>query len=246
MSLSGDIRRGEKRAVGRTHSKRNDLMSSLLLAGATGLVGRECLALAAADPGFDRIVVLARRPAPAPQPAKVLWRTTDFARLHRLARAEPGLFRVDAIVCTLGTTIRRAGSRGRFREVDHDYPVALATAGAAAGVRHYLLVSALGASPESRVFYNRVKGETERDVLALPYPAITIVRPSLLLGARAELRLGERIGAALGWLAPPRYRPVEARAVAMALIAAAKDGAPGRRVIESAEIRRRFRPRSPR
>jgi uncharacterized protein YbjT (DUF2867 family) len=219
-------------------------MSSLLIVGATGLVGRECLLLAGADPGFDRIVVLARRAAPTPQPAKVSWRTVDFAHLPRLARAEPRLFAVDAIVCALGTTIRDAGSQARFREVDHDYPVALATAGAAASARHFLLVSALGASPTSRVFYSRVKGDTERDVLALPYPSITVVRPSLLVGDRADLRIGERIGQLLGWAVPARYKPVHARQVAMALIAAAKDGAPGRRVIESAEIRRRSRTRS--
>ena len=218
-------------------------MTSLLIAGATGLVGRECLRLAGADPGVTRIVVLARRAAPAPQPAKVTWRTVDFAHLPRLARAEPRLFQVDAIICALGTTIKQAGSQARFREVDHDYPVALATAGATVSARHFLLVSSLGADPGSRVFYSRVKGETERDVLALPYPAITIVRPSLLLGDRAELRIGERIGALLGWLAPPRMKPVHARAVAMALVAAAKDPAPGRRVLESAEMRRRFRAR---
>ena len=221
-------------------------MTSLLIAGATGLVGRECLVLAGADPAFTRIVVLARRAAPGPQPAKVTWRTVDFAHLPRLARAEPQLFAVDAIICALGTTIRQAGSQARFREIDHDYPVALATAGAAAAARHFLLVSALGASATSRVFYNRVKGEVERDVLALPYPSITVVRPSLLLGGRAELRIGERVGQLLGWLAPPRLKPVPAKAVAMALISAAKDAGPGRRIIESAEIRRRFRPPSPR
>ncbi|HEX2718607.1 MAG TPA: NAD(P)H-binding protein [Gemmatimonadaceae bacterium] len=216
-------------------------MSSLLLAGATGLVGRECLRLAGADPAFDRIVVLARRAAPEPQPAKVTWRIVDFANIARLARAEPSLFRVDTILCALGTTIKQAGSQAAFREVDHDYPVALATAGAAAGARQFLLVSALGADSSSRLFYNRVKGDTERDVLALPYPAITIVRPSLLLGDRAELRPGERIAQMLGWAMPGRYKPVHARSVAAALIAAAKDPAPRRRIIESAEIRRRFR-----
>ena len=216
-------------------------MSSLLIAGATGLVGRECLRLAGADPAFNRIVVLARRAAPGPQPAKVSWRIVDFANLPRLARAEPTLFTVDSVLCALGTTIRQAGSQAAFREVDHDYPVAIATAGAAAGARHFLLVSALGADPSSRLFYNRVKGETERDLLALPYPAITIVRPSLLLGDRAELRVGERIAQMFGWAMPGRFKPVHARTVAAALISAAKDPTPRRSIIESEEIRRRSR-----
>ncbi|MDQ6829871.1 MAG: NAD(P)H-binding protein [Gemmatimonadota bacterium] len=203
----------------------------VLLAGATGLVGRECLALLLADDAFARVVAITRRPLP-PAP-RLESHVVDFDRLSEHA----DLFAVDAIICALGTTIKQAGSEERFRHVDHDYPLTIAKLGLERGAKRFALVSSLGANADSRVFYNRVKGEVERDVLALAYESITIVRPSLLLGDRGELRLGEEIAKRFAWLIPGKYRPVQARAVAAALVRAAKNGAPGRRTIESAEIR---------
>ena len=208
-------------------------MSTLLIAGATGLVGRECLQLALNDPAFTRVVTVTRRPLPGGPPSRRLEsHLVDFARLHEQAH----LFAVTAIICALGTTIKQAGSQAKFREVDHDYVVKLARLGLSQNAQHFLLVSAIGASAASRVFYNRVKGETERDVSALPYRSLTIARPSLLVGDRAELRIGERIGQLFGWAMPATYRPVHARAVAAALIAAAKRNLPGVRVLQSAEM----------
>src|SRR5687768_4215055 len=208
-------------------------MSTLLIAGATGLVGRECLQLALNEPVFTRIVTVTRRPLTGVQASPRLEsHLVDFARLHEQAP----LTAVTAILCALGTTIRQAGSQARFREVDHDYVVKLARLGLSQNAQHFLLVSAMGANAESRVFYNRVKGETERDVSALPYRSLTIARPSLLLGDRDELRIGERVGQMLGWAMPAKYRPIHARAVAAALVAAAKRNLPGIRVLQSAEM----------
>jgi uncharacterized protein YbjT (DUF2867 family) len=157
----------------------------------------------------------------------------DFDNLSASAR----LFRVDQILCALGTTIRQAGSQARFRLVDYEYTLAAARLGLAQGATHYLLVSSIGADARSRTFYTRVKGEMEASVLALPYRSITIVRPSLLLGPRPEYRLGEQIAKRLAFLLPGKYKPVHAHAVASALVRAAKEDAPGRRIIESREIR---------
>ena len=212
-------------------------MPTALLAGATGLVGRECLRLMLDDPSFTRIVVIARRaPADRISSPRLDWRVVDFARLE----SHRSLFEVNDIVCALGTTIKQAGSQARFREVDHDYPVAMARLGVAAGASQYLLVSALGADAASRIFYNRVKGETERDIRALSYPSVTIVRPSLLVGDRAEFRLGERIAQRLGFLMPGGLKPIHAHTVAAALVASAKDKRPGQRVLSSVEMRTRF------
>ena len=209
--------------------------TSLLVVGATGLVGRECVRQALDDPAVARVVVLARRPLEsAPPSAKLEAHVVDFERLDDRAP----LFAVDAIICALGTTIRQAGSQARFRRVDFDYPLAVARLGLEQGARHFLLVSSLGASSRSRVFYSRVKGELEDAVLALPYRAVTIVRPSLLLGARAESRLGEEIAKRLAPLVPGRYKPVPAAAVAAALVRAAREDRPGHRIVESPEIRR--------
>ena len=145
-------------------------------------------------------------------------------------------FRVSHIVCVLGTTIKKAGTRERFRRVDHDYPVAAARLGLREGARHFLLVSALGANTRSRVFYSRVKGEVEDAIRALPYHSVTIVRPSLLLGDREEFRLGESIGKLFAKVIPGRFRPVHASAVAATVVRAAVEDRAGLRIIESGEI----------
>ncbi|HKO15234.1 MAG TPA: NAD(P)H-binding protein [Gemmatimonadaceae bacterium] len=212
---------------------------SVLLVGATGLVGRECLRLLLPDALVSRVVVIARRPlSPDVHSPRMAVHVMDFDRLSEHA----SLFDTDAIICTLGTTIRDAGSRERFRAVDFGFPLAVAQLGRAGGARHFLLVSALGADATSRVFYNRVKGELESAVLALGYPRVTIVRPSLLLGRRTPARLGEEVAKrVVRWVGPvvPRgLRPVEARRVAEALVREAHESASGVRIISSAEIRK--------
>ncbi|HEY2375030.1 MAG TPA: NAD(P)H-binding protein [Gemmatimonadaceae bacterium] len=210
---------------------------SVLLVGATGLVGRECLRVLLADSGFSRIVVVTRRPlSPDVRSPKLETHVVDFDHLNEYDE----LFTVDAIICALGTTIRQAGSRTRFRTVDYEYPLAFARLGRRHGCEHFLVVSALGANSRSRYFYNRVKGDLEESLRGLGYPRLTIVRPSLLLGPRAELRLGEevakRVTRWLGPLVPRAFKPVEARAVATTIVRAAREGRSGVRVIESGEI----------
>src|SRR5215218_129038 len=178
--------------------KREDARTALVL-GATGLVGGLCLDLLLEDPAWSRVTVVARRSSGRTHPrlAEVV---ADFERLEEHAEA----FAVDAVFCCLGTTIRKAGSREAFLRVDHDYPVAAARLASARGARRFLLVTALGADAGSRVFYNRVKGEVERDVSALPFEGVALLRPSLILGERAGRRPAEAaaqvVMGALGFL----------------------------------------------
>lgn len=203
-----------------------------LLLGATGLVGRELLQQLLAEETTSRVVVLARR-ATGVRHAKLEEHAIDLARMEDHA----SLFAVDSIFCALGTTIKVAGSQERFRFVDHDLPLLAARLGRAAGASQYLLVSAHGADAGSRIFYNRVKGEVERDIATVGYPSLTIARPSLLLGERQEYRRGERIAAHFGWLMPPSLKPIQARDVARALVAAEREARPGVRVLTSKEMR---------
>lgn len=213
----------------------------VLLLGATGLVGGQLLRQLAADDRVQRVVALARRPVLLPSGAtashagKLDARVVDFDALEASAEAFNG---VEQVFCALGTTIRQAGSREQFRRVDHGYPLAAARLALRLGASHYLLVSAIGADPGSRIFYNRVKGEVERDIATLGYRSTTIVRPSLLLGDRGEFRLGEEVAKRLAWVMPRKWAPVHAANVAAVMIAAAHEGRRGVRVIESAEIRR--------
>lgn len=206
-----------------------------LLAGATGLVGSHVLRqlLADAPPHWSRVVTVGRRTTPL-QHDKLEQRIMDLDALATL-----GDLRADDVFCCLGTTIKQAGSQDAFRRVDHDYVVALAGAGLRAGATQFLLVSAIGADPASRVFYSRVKGEAEAAVRRLPYRGVQIFQPSLLLGERAEFRVGERIATLLApvaslVLAGPlrRYRPIQAATVARAMVQIAKEAPRGPNVFE--------------
>ncbi len=207
--------------------------NSAVVVGATGLVGRECVKQLAASSEFERVTAVARRALPdevqSPRLQTVL---IDFDRLDE----RPDVFRASHVFCALGTTIKQAGSPERFRQVDLGYPLRVAELARAAGARHFLLVSSVGASPASRGLYLRVKGELEGAVMALGFPSITVVRPSLLLGDRKEFRLGEEIAMRLSWAFPHKYRAVHVRDVARALVIAAVEDRPGVRVIENPEV----------
>jgi uncharacterized protein YbjT (DUF2867 family) len=210
---------------------------SVLLCGATGLVGGECLRLLLADPVFQRVVVLTRRPLPADMHTganqlKLEQHVIDFDRLS----AHSHLFQADTIICALGTTRKQAGSKRGFRRVDFGLTQEIARLGRQHGADHFLLVSSIGASARSSFFYTRVKGEIEDAVSSLDYRALSIVRPSLLLGKRREPRLGEQLAAWFAFLTPARYKPVPAPDVAAALVQLARENVPGRRIVESRGI----------
>jgi uncharacterized protein YbjT (DUF2867 family) len=203
------------------------------LAGATGLVGRETLALLLEDHAFAQVVAPTRRSLGLSHP-KLDERLVDFDQLE--ASLDGG--RAEIAICCLGTTIKQAGSRENFRRVDYEYVLAFARAARAASVQHFLVVTSLGASAASRTFYNRVKGETEDALAELGFPALSIARPSLLLGERSEFRLGERVLSPFAKLLPDRLRGIEARTVARALTQLARAPARGKRVIASDELQR--------
>ena len=169
---------------------------------------------------YDRVVALGRRRLSVTHP-KLVQVVGDFSALEQVA-AE--LSCSDAYCC-LGTTIRAAGSREAFRAVDHTAVLAFAWAAQRAGARRFFAVSSLGADTGSRIFYNRVKGETEDALAVLDFATLAIFRPSLLLGRRAQARAGERVMAALLWLAEPlllgrlrKYRAIPAEVVARAML----------------------------
>ncbi|CAA9386949.1 MAG: Oxidoreductase [uncultured Ramlibacter sp.] len=189
-----------------------------LLAGASGLVGREILDLLLADPGVAHVHALARRPVPRAH-LKLTQHVVDF-------RSLPALPGVDEAYLALGTTIKVAGSQAAFRAVDFDANLAVAQAARKGGARRLGLVSAMGANARSSVFYNRVKGELEDALATLGFRALVIARPSFLVGDREALgqplRTGEklalRVSRALGPLVPANLRAIAARDVAAALV----------------------------
>ena len=216
----------------------SDRRSALLL-GATGLIGGHCLRLLLGAPAYDRVHVLVRRAIPV-SGDKLTVSLTDFERL----RDHPEAFSVDDIFCCLGTTIKAAGSQEAFRKVDFGYIVEAARLGVRCGAQRFLVVSSLGANVHSRVFYSRVKGETEEALRAMGYARLAIFRPSMLLGGRREVRNGETAAIAatrilsvfmVGSLR--KYRPVEAELVARAMLVVAGSSDAGAQVFESDRIR---------
>jgi uncharacterized protein YbjT (DUF2867 family) len=209
-----------------------------ILLGATGLVGGHCLDLLLEDDAYLSVVSLGRRKT-AREHAKLEEHAVDFERLEDYAQLISG----DDLFCCLGTTIKKAGSQAAFRQIDFTYVKESARIASENGAEQFLLVSALGASVRSRIFYNRTKGEVEAAVAKFPFRGVQVFRPSLLLGERAEYRAGERLAekamkvfSILLVGSMRKYRPVQARAVAGAMIKVAKRRPAGVNVFESDRI----------
>ena len=209
-------------------------MTTLMILGASGLVGKSLLTQALAHPDIAQVVAPGRAPLPAH--TKLIAPVVDFERLP----ADEAWWQVDTLACALGTTLRAAGSREAFRRVDHAYPLASARIARERDVGTFVLVSAAGANAASSAFYSRTKGELERDLMTLGFRSLTFVRPSLLGGTRTQVRPMESAGitllGAIGPMLPRRYRVVAAEHVARRVLQAALASPPGLRVIESEAI----------
>jgi uncharacterized protein YbjT (DUF2867 family) len=204
-----------------------------LIAGATGLVGNLCLRGLCASEDYRAVVAWGRR-APEITDPKLQSVSGDLSHPDFSGYAPTDAF------CALGTTINVAGSEAAFRLVDVTYVTTFATAAKAAGATRFVLVSALGADPQSRVFYNRVKGEAEVAIRGIGFATTVILRPSLLVGARTTSRALERASIVAGSAIAPlmvgplrKYRPIQASLVAHAMIDAARTAPPGDLIIES-------------
>jgi uncharacterized protein YbjT (DUF2867 family) len=209
-----------------------------LLLGGSGLVGRHCLDYLLNDAYYTQVKALVRRPLSAEHP-KLIQHQVSFDQLKgHLAK-----IKANDVYCCLGTTIKKAGSQTAFRKVDFSYPAEIAELSLANGAEQFLLISALGANPNSLIFYNRVKGEVEQKIDQFGFQGFYIFRPSLLLGERPERRLSEEFGQKIfqwfsfGFMGVlKKYKPIEAKAVAFAMVQMAKERPLGRQIFESSHI----------
>lgn len=209
-------------------------MRSVVIAGASGLVGGRCLAHLLAHPEVAKVTAFVRRPL-----------STKHAKLEERALADLDMPKdVEDAYCALGTTMKQAGSREAFLEVDRDTVLAFAKAARAAGARRFVLVSSLGADPRSVNFYLRTKGEVERAVCDMGFDAVHLLRPSILDGDRPESRPGEKLGlVAMRGVARVlgtgfKYAPIHVDTVGRAMVKLAFSDVRGATVHESPALQK--------
>ncbi|SFF54813.1 oxidoreductase [Thermoflexibacter ruber] len=211
-------------------------MTALLL-GASGLTGGYCLQELLNENQFDKIIALSRKPLNMNHP-KLEQIITDFSDLTNLKST----LKAEVVFCCLGTTIKKAGSKEKFKQIDFEYPLRVAQIAKENGTHTFALVSAMGADTYSLFFYSRVKGELEQALKNLSFPSLIILQPSLLLGDRKEKRIGEDIGkvisAVLGFLIPAKYKAIHAQQVAKAMVKLSLQGLSGTIIKENDEIKK--------
>jgi uncharacterized protein YbjT (DUF2867 family) len=209
------------------------------LIGATGLIGGELLSLLLDDDHFKTVRILIRRPLTMDHP-KLEKKLVDFSDADSLL---VDLDESDSVFCAIGTTMKKVkGNKEAYRKIDYDIPVNIARFCKIMNCKNYVLASAVGADSKSSNFYLKLKGEVEDIVMKAGIESTYIMRPSMLLGKRNEFRFGERITIPLikkiSFLLPSKYKPIEARDVAKAMLAAAKKHRKGLFICEHKRMKR--------
>lgn len=201
------------------------MMRSALVVGATGMVGKALVRQLCENEAYAAVNVIVRRPLDFKHP-KLVMKVRDFEQM-----TESDIEFAHEVYCCLGTTIKKAGSREQFEKVDVEYPLLIAALAKNRGIAHFLVISAMGANEKSLTYYNRVKGKLEEQLIAMDFPQLSIMRPSLLTGEREEFRLGERVSEkvlkALGplMIGPgKKMRSIAAEQVALAMMVIALHG----------------------
>lgn len=205
---------------------------NVLVAGHTGLTGAFLVDQLLENPKITRVFTWGRRPLER--------QTEKLVHLGFMEGSNPQIPSVSIAFCTLGTTIRKAGSREAFKDVDVRLVSDFAHFTRQCGARYFVLQSSVGADKPRGNFYLSCKAEAEKLCASLGFEGVYIVRPSILGGQRSEFRFGERVGLALmramNGLIPKRYRVVEAETVASAMVRLGLTQTPGVWIKESEDL----------
>ena len=200
-------------------------MKSAILFGASGLVGSNLLAQLLAHPAYDKITIVVRKPLQIEHP-KLTMIIGDYSSLPK----QKDQLSAHEVFIALGTTKKKTPDQNEYYQIDHDYPVLAAGIAKENGARSVLLVSAIDANPNSKIFYVSTKGKVEADIIALGFEHTYIFRPSMLVGDRKESRPTERFFIGLFSILDPlfagswkRYHSIKVQDLATAMINAADD-----------------------
>ncbi len=215
-------------------------MRKALIIGATGLTGSKLLDLLLQCPEYDKVVAFTKRPLSFTH-EKLEQHIIDFDNLNAIKH----LIKGDDFFCTIGTTIKKAGSQEAFKKVDYTYPRAFALLAQENNVGQFLIITSIGANENSKNFYLRTKGQIEAFLRQVPFKSVAVLQPSLLLGNRGEFRLAEKMGAAISKVLSfflvcrlKKYKPIKSDVVAQAMINIALQNHKGFRIYPSDQIKK--------
>lgn len=191
-------------------------MKRAIIAGASGLIGKHLLQIILNENVYDEVLILVRKELPIQQ-KKLKQLLIDYKRVKNYSE----LIKGDAFFCCLGTTKKKTPNEIEYRKIDHDYPLQLAEIAKQNNISQYHLVSASSANAASKIFYSRLKGETEDDIIKVELPSLHIYRPMLLTGNRNETRVVEKIATSIFKIINPllfgalkKYRSIAGETVA--------------------------------
>jgi len=205
--------------------------------GATGMIGTTLLNLFKDDSYHGKITILTRRKIEdIPESGRITQHIVSFDDLGQYSEIIKG----ETLISTLGTTAKKAGSADKFIQVDHRYPEHTATIALENGAKNIILLSSIGADANSSSLYLATKGRLEDRVMAAGFKSVNILRPSLLMGNRNELRPVEEVGKHLSryvsCLIPERYRPIHARPLAAKILEISKNPVHGINIFEGKKL----------
>lgn len=215
------------------------MKKSAIILGATGLTGSLILQKLIEDERYESIKLFSRSKLEG-LPNKVTQYIGDLLKLEDF-KAD---FKADEVYCCIGTTAKKTPDKTLYKQIDYGIPVTAATLSKENNIPTFLVVSAMGANINSSVFYNKTKGEMERDVLAQNIKNTFVLRPSLIGGERKERRLLEKIGLAIFQVIEPlfigklkQYKIINAETIAEAMISLANSTSHAEVIITSNEIK---------
>ena len=198
-------------------------MKKAIVIGSTGMVGSQLIQLLIENEEYSEVVSLVRRVSGVTSP-KLTEHVVNFDEPETWSKFVTG----NVLFSALGTTIAQAKTKENQYNIDFTIQYTVAKIAACNGVNQYVLISSAGSNADSNTFYLRMKGELELAVQSLPFDTISILRPGLLTGIRPHIRPGEKTGYLilkglnkLGLF--KRYKPIEAKKVARAMIMAAEE-----------------------